>query len=178
MTAPPTACQIALAILVVAAAVYDARQRRIPNWLTLPGLLAGLLLSTILDGLDGLRGAALGTALALAVYVPLYALRALGGGDVKLMAAVGALAGPSNWLAIFAITSVAGGAAALLLILARGRLGQTLGNIGFIFTRLATLRPPHENPELDVRSTAGLRLPHGVMIAFGTLMFLGVAARL
>ena len=71
--------------------------------------------------LGGSREALLGTGLALLVYIPLFALRAVGGGDVKLMAAVGSMAGPKAWIAIFLITAIAGGVIAMVLIVGEGQ---------------------------------------------------------
>lgn len=155
--------------LVAVAAVYDYFQRRIPNWTVAAGMIAALSLDAAL----GLwRDSLLGMGLALAVYLPFYLLRAMGAGDVKLMLAVGALTGPSHWLGIFVITSVLGGAVALVVLISRGRLGHALSNIGIILRRLARLQAPAEaSPELDVRSAQSVKLPHGVVIAFGTLIY-------
>ncbi len=154
------------------AAVYDGRYRRIPNWLTLAGWMAGVGLNVWLSGWTGLRAALLGFALAFAVYLPLYLLRGVGGGDVKLMGAVGAITGPSAWLSIFVITALLGGAAALVILLSRGRLGRALGNIGYLLWELAHGRPPYAREELDVRSGQSMKLPHGVVIACGSLVYL------
>ncbi|MDX2181298.1 MAG: A24 family peptidase [Bryobacteraceae bacterium] len=94
--------------LAAAATWFDLRERRIPNWLC----AAGFALGVALHWRDGLLGA----ALAMAIYAPLYLLRGVGAGDVKLMAAVGAIAGPWNWLGVFAFSSLATLAAALWAI--------------------------------------------------------------
>ena len=161
----PTAQHLLLAALVITAAAFDLRTRRIPNWLCAAGFLLGLF--------GGAREALLGAGLALLIYVPLFALRAVGGGDVKLMAAVGSIAGPASWLAIFLITAIAGGLIALVLIAMKGRFRRTLRNLRIVVTELAHLRAPHAaEPELDVSSGRGLRLPHGCTIAAGTLIYL------
>src|SRR5580692_11271562 len=103
------ATTVLLAVLVIAAAIFDLRTRRIPNWLCAVGLIGGFAFQTT-------REAALGAGLALLIYVPLFALRAVGGGDVKLMAAVGSIAGPKSWIAIFLTTAILGGAIALVMI--------------------------------------------------------------
>src|SRR5258708_213689 len=94
---PPPGAEALLLAIVLGAAVYDVRYRRIPNWLTVAGVLAGLLLNSFLYqgtspavfGFPGLFFALKGLFVAFGVYVFLYALRAMGAGDVKLMAAVG-----------------------------------------------------------------------------------------
>ena len=168
-----------LLILVLCAAYFDARTRRIPNWLTVSGVLAGIALNTFLyPGLSGLWFALKGLALAFGVYLALHLLRAMGAGDVKLMAAVGSIVGAGDWFGIFLITAVAGGILSIVVSIAKGRLGKTLFNVGFILSEMKSLRPAYlKNEELDVKSDKGLRMPHGVVIAVGTLIFLVLSAR-
>ena len=162
-----------MAAITIVAAFTDIRSRRIPNWLVLSGLAAGFGLNIILSGWPGLKSAALGFGLALLIYVPLFILRAMGGGDVKLMAAVGCLAGPQAWLIIFILASVAGGLYAIFLLLARGALGGALSNILHIVKELVRLRLPFRSkPQLDIGHSLALSVPHGVSIAAGTLLFL------
>src|SRR5206468_6742745 len=104
--------RVCLALLVLVAAVYDLRFRRIPNWLNLSGIILGFGLNAFLFQWSGTAKAGEGMLLAVAVYLPLYVLRGMGAGDVKLMAAVGALVGPGNWFEIFIATALLGGAAA------------------------------------------------------------------
>jgi prepilin peptidase CpaA len=168
-----TPAELFLILLVLTAAAFDVRTRRIPNWLCATGLVCGFACQTALFGLAGAREAILGAGLALLIYVPLFALRAVGGGDVKLMAAVGSIAGPKAWIAIFLITAIAGGAMALVLIAVKGRMRRTLRNVGVLLTELIHLRAPHRvEEELDVSSNKGLRLPHGCSIAIGALLFI------
>jgi prepilin peptidase CpaA len=158
---------VLLAVLVTAAAIFDLRTRRIPNWLCAAGLIGGFICQTT-------REAALGAGLALLIYIPLFALRAVGGGDVKLMAAVGSLAGPKAWIAIFLITALAGGVIALIMIAVKGRTARTLHNVGILLTELAHFRAPYRaEQELDVTNGQGLRLPHGCTIAVGALSWAG-----
>jgi prepilin peptidase CpaA len=77
---------------VVAAAGFDVRTHRIPNWLVLLGAvtcIAGQMIQPALLGF-GSAGALKGIAVGFAILLPLYLLRATGAGDVKLMAMVGA----------------------------------------------------------------------------------------
>ena len=165
--------QAALATLVLIAAAFDVRYRKIPNWLVLTGLLTGVSLSYLFYGGHGLKEALLGAFLAFAVYFPLFALRAMGAGDLKLMVAVASFTGPSNWIALFLITAILGGVIAILLLLYRGQLGKTLGNVLIVLGELSHLRAPyHRDPALDVAHPGAIRLPHGISIAAGTLLFL------
>jgi prepilin peptidase CpaA len=177
-TFPPTAIAALLLALVFAAAAYDIAFRRIPNWLTAAGVLLGLAANTFLyQGWPGLRFSLAGLFVAFAVYFALHAIHAMGGSDVKLMAAVGSLAGWQNWIGIFLITAVLGGVAAVIVVTLRRRVGKTLRNVGFIFSEMKSGRAAYiKNEELDVRSSKALRLPHGAVIAAGTAVFLAICA--
>jgi prepilin peptidase CpaA len=99
----------------------------------------------------------------------------MGAGDGKLMAAVGSLVGWKAWIAIFLITAILGGIAAIFVSLLRRRLKKTLWNVGFVLSEMRHGRPAYlASQELDVRSSQGLRLPHGVVIAAGTLIFVAL----
>ena len=173
----PNTLKALLALIVITAAIFDGRWRRVPNWLTVPGVLLGIALNTILLGSEGLRSSLEGLGLALVIYLALFLLRAMGGGDVKLMAAVGAIAGGSNWLSIFVLTLLFGGVAAIILILARRRVRQTFQNMWLIIASLGSGQAPYKrNPQLDVRSEESVRLPHAVTIACGALAFLAAQA--
>jgi len=182
LTYLPPVMQAVLLLMVVTAGIYDLRYRRIPNWLTLTGLILGFGLNTFLypaetSPLGGLKRAALGMGLALLVYFPLYLLRAMGAGDAKLMAAIGSLVGPGNWIVLFVVTAILGGVTALIVLLFAGRIRKTFWNVGWIMSEVVHLRAPyHSSEELDVRSSRGMRMPHGAVIALGTIAFLAAKA--
>ncbi len=169
----PATLQATLLALVLTAAVFDYLYRRIPNWLVVTGFILGLALRTIIEGWQGLATAAQGFGLAFLVYLIFYALRAMGAGDVKLMAAVGAISGPTNWFSIFLLTSVTGGILAIGLLLLRGGLARAIANVTVIIGELSHGRAPHRaEPALDVGSRTAVTLPHGITIAIGTVLFL------
>ncbi len=166
---------LALRLVLVGAALlagwFDFRFRKIPNWLTLAGLLLGFALNFYLSGPDGLISSAEGLALATTIYLPLYLLRGMGAGDVKLMAAIGSLSGPADWLIIFLVTSLLGGIAGLVLVLSRKRFTHTWFNVLTLLGSLSRFQAPYRtNNELDVREKQSLRLPHGTVIACGATL--------
>jgi prepilin peptidase CpaA len=109
------------AAIASVAALIDLRSRRIPNWLTLAAVLAGLAWHTLRDGPTGLSVALAGAALGLALLLPFYMVRGVGAGDVKLLAAIGALVGPQTLVSVAIYGALVGGAISLVL-LARSRL--------------------------------------------------------
>lgn len=176
MSLPPLAIRVLLLLLVLLASLFDIRKHRIPNWLSLTGAVLAIALNTFLFEMAGLWYSLKGLGLAFAIYFVLYLLRGMGAGDVKLMAAVGAAVGPFNWLGILFLTAVIGGVAALGLAGSKGRLHRTFVNMWLLLLSLRHGRAPYrDNPALDVGSEMALRLPHGVVIAGGTLAFLAAA---
>lgn len=175
---PPPGAVALLLLVVLGAAVYDVRSRRIPNWLSMSGVLLGLALNAFLyQGWPGLKLSLQGLAMGFGVYFVLYVLRAMGAGDVKLMAAVGAIVGWRDWFGTFLITAIIGGMMALILVTSKGRVKKTLWNLSFIVSELKSGRPAYmKREELDVRSPKALGLPHGAVIAVGTIFFLALAA--
>jgi prepilin peptidase CpaA len=176
----PPRMEAVLLILIVAAAVFDVRYRRIPNWLTVGGAVAGVALNTVIGRPEAGPGFALeGLALGFSLYFVLYVLHAMGAGDVKLMAAVGALTGPANWFGIFIVSAIVGGIMALLMVVIRGRLKATFWNVGYILGELTRGRPAYlDKEELDVKNPKAMGLPHGAVIAIGTIFFLAISPHL
>jgi prepilin peptidase CpaA len=176
-TLPPPGIAILLLALVVGAAGFDIPFRRIPNWLTATGVLLGIAMNTFLyQGWPGLRLSLMGLAVAFGVYFVLYSMRAMGAGDVKLMAAIGAMVGWQDWVGIFLATAIVGGFASMVLMAMRGRIKKTLWNVGFVLTEMRNGRAAYlSNQELDVRSGKALGLPHGAVIMAGCLVFLGLS---
>jgi prepilin peptidase CpaA len=179
-TLPPPGIEVVLLIVVLAAAIYDVRYRRIPNWISVSGALSGLGLNSFLyGGAPGLVFALKGLGLGFGFYLVLYILHAMGAGDVKLMGAVGAILGWQDWVGIFLVSSVIGGIMAFALMLTRGRVMKTFWNIGYILGEMRHGRAAYvTRQELDVKSPASVGLPHGAVIAIGTIFYLAISTRL
>lgn len=124
---PPVAVLVLVAVLLLLA-VVDAEQRRLPNAVVLPGIIAAVLLSP--DRAAAMAGGAMGFLLFLGLYLlgrRLYGPGALGAGDVKLAALVGAAVGwPGAGYALLLGIVLAGGAAVWLSLSGRGGRGATL----------------------------------------------------
>lgn len=126
-------CVVACAI----ATVTDLRAYRIPNWLSVGAIVAGLVVNPVaqlvVHGPAGAKAGALaataGCLLMLLVFGLFGALRFVGMGDVKLMAGVGALLGWPLAMGALIYVTLAGGILALLYALGRGQLGDVLRNI-------------------------------------------------
>lgn len=177
MTSLPPVIQVLLLAVVLTACFTDIRARRIPNWLTFPAILAGFAVNLFLDPANGFWVSLEGFGVAMLLYLPLFVLRAMGAGDVKLMAAVGALAGPLNWLGIMFFTAIIGGVLGVIAVIRTKRGQQTWFNVKMLLGSLAHRNMPYEvNSELDVSSQTALRLPHAVSIAGGVICFLSFAA--
>jgi prepilin peptidase CpaA len=97
-------------VLLGAALVTDIRQMIIPNRLTMPALLLGAIAHIACDGAAGLRLSALGAACGAGMLLALYLMRAVGAGDVKLFAALGAWLGPAaaSEVAMYAVIAAGG----------------------------------------------------------------------
>jgi prepilin peptidase CpaA len=159
----------ALALLLAALAGWtDWRSRRIPNWLTMSGLAAGIATNTIARGWPGLRFSLSGAGLGLLLLLPFVLLRSLGAGDWKLAGAVGALLGPSGLIDVLMVTILLAGVMALIVVIRKGRLRQTLGNIAGMLAAIFQLRLP--GPEVSIDNPESSKIPFGVAMAGAVLL--------
>jgi prepilin peptidase CpaA len=156
-------------VLAGVAGFTDWRNRRIPNWLTVSGLIIGIAVNVIASGWGGLKTSLLGAGLGLLVLLPFVFVRSLGAGDWKLAGALGALVG---WevLADLLIASVfVAGIMALGLVIYKRRFKETLRNMGRLLGSLFSLRMPGAEVSLD--NPQSLKIPYGVALALATLFY-------
>ncbi|MGA9901616.1 MAG: A24 family peptidase [Terriglobales bacterium] len=156
-------------LLAIGAGIMDWRHRRIPNWLTVSGLTAGLAINTMIYGWLGVKAALLGTLLGLGLLLPFVLVRSLGAGDWKLAGALGACLGPSQLLAVLLGSILVAGVMALAVVLWKGRLKQTLLNIADLLAALFSLRMPGAEVSLD--SPQSTKIPFGVAMALAVLFY-------
>ena len=162
------------ALLALIAGFTDLRSRRIPNWLTVPALCAGIIANTVLGGWAGLKTSLLGAGLGLLLLLPFVMLRSLGAGDWKLAGAMGAFVGPSVLIDLLLASVFVAGVMALVLVIYKGRMRQTLRNMGHIVKSLAMFHMPGREVSLD--NPESTKVPYGVALALTVLLYGGRAA--
>jgi prepilin peptidase CpaA len=170
-----TAGTAMLAALMLAAVTTDLRSRRIPNRLVLTGLAlaAGLHAVAMATGTLPMAGRAwwaplAGFAAGIALLMPLHLLRAMGAGDVKLMAMAGAFVGAEAALGVALYTLLAGGLLSLAFMVGRGVAAQTLANVRCMLADWALRAGAGQGVRLAPLQVTAARLPYAVAIALGT----------
>jgi len=155
--------------LLLLAAAIDVRQRRIPNWLTAGMMLAGLSRAALIGGWSGLGHSAAGLFASAAAPFALFALGALGGGDVKLLAGVGAWLGPSAGVAVFAVQCVIGLGLVLFQAMTQRRTILLFRNTALLAATISQqgLAPVRDGGAGSF-STIDRPLPYAVPVALAT----------
>lgn len=172
-----------LLTLLAAATIADFARRRIPNLIVAAGLLLGIGLNTFLPegfglfnrygpGGLGLTAALGGALVGGGLLLPLYMLRAMGAGDVKLMAMVGAYLSPMQALGAGLVVLLVGGILSLIFALRRGVMQKMFANLRLIFIGAFSSLLLREAPDLDVGAASAGRAPYGLAIALGTAAYL------
>ena len=164
----------ALTGLLVLAAISDCRSHRIPNWIVLFGIGFALIDQCVRWlPLEGPLFALAGLFVGLLLFLPLYLLRAMGAGDVKLLAMVGAFLGPADTFRVALATLVVGGAMAIAFVLIKGTTLRMVQNLNALFqVGFLDVLGGHA-PSLRVNPSASAgKLPYGVAIAVGTIGYL------
>ena len=156
-------------IVVLAATATDLRSRRIPNWLVLPFLAIGIVVSAWLHGWHGVAQSLEGMALGLVLYGALFVVGGMGAGDVKLCAAIGAWIGPQQLFLALVFTALAGGLMALAWAVCGGFFGELMKGTGDLV--LGRIRRG-EDPALAAETGSVLKrnMPYAPAIAIGTLI--------
>ncbi|MBV8632383.1 MAG: prepilin peptidase [Silvibacterium sp.] len=162
-------------VCAFAGAAFDIRSRRVPNFLTLPGICCGLMMHLVLGGWAQLGTAALAGLICFGIFLIFWLAGGMGAGDVKLMTAAGCLAGLPHVGNLLVSTALAGGVMAIVMALWRGRAKETLLNVGALVVhhRIEGLTP---HPSLNISNSQTLRLPYAVPIATGCALALCLAA--
>lgn len=150
---------IVIAILAISSGYSDLKVRRIPNFLTLPGILAGFILNFAILGLPGLKSSAIGFLIGFSFFLIFYLFGGMGAGDVKLMGAIGALLGYPLILQSFLFTAIAG--LGIVLALMFPVISYSFKTMNF--SNIWSLRKTY--------------IPYGLAISIGTLLTLAFNLR-
>jgi prepilin peptidase CpaA len=163
---------VMVAGLLVLLAVYsDIRWRKIPNCLTLPAIALGFFSNFLGNSWNGLVFAFLGLLLGTGLLVLPYLFGGMGGGDVKLMGALGAMLGSYAVLNIFLYTTLAGGAIGIVVAIANKSFVVILKKVWVLLKCIFLLRAPLAGAGLFKTSMA---IPYGLAIGLGTFLYLFV----
>jgi prepilin peptidase CpaA len=164
----PVILGLAVALALIAGWT-DWRSRRIPNWLTVPGFVAGVLVNVAVGGWAGLKVSLLGAGLGLLVLLPFVFLRSLGAGDWKLAGALGAFVGWEAMANLLMGSVFVAGVMALVLVIYKRRFKQTLRNIWRLLGSMLSFHMPGAEVSLD--NPESLKVPYGVALALTTVLF-------
>lgn len=163
---------IILTILLIIACWQDYLEFRIKNKLVITGALLGIALNTFLTAETGFVSGLIGLGLGLLLLLPLYLLRIMGAGDVKLLAMVGAFVGQQAIFEVFLYTLIVGGFLALIFSLWQGTLRKIIDNAVLICllvlsTQKSEIVKGNFSFAVDASQSAG-KLPYALAITIGT----------
>ena len=164
-----------LIVLLVVAAVTDCRTFRIPNWLTGGGLLFGLAWTTLVPPLPGgsWTWPVAGMLVGFLALLPLYVIRAVGAGDVKLMAMTGAFLGWHDTLFAMLFSLVAAGVAAMVFATVRGVVPRMLENTRQVLFNLTVSAIGGHRPAVHIEPGKSIgKLAYGASTAVGTIGYM------
>lgn len=171
ITDPRTGVLIALLVI---AAVSDFKTLRIPNWLTFGGVLFGLIYNTVAPWSPdaGFLWALQGLLVGFLIMLPLYVLKVMGAGDVKLMAMIGAFLGLPDTLYVVLTIFVVGGIAALTFALRKKAWKQMFGNVKNVTQMMMFSAIGGVKPEIQLAASQSVgRMPYGVSMSVGTVCY-------
>jgi prepilin peptidase CpaA len=160
---------ILAAAFALTAGTTDFRCRKIPNWLTYPAIPIAILLHWLIAGSHAALLSLAGAAVGLGVLLPFVLLGGLGGGDWKLMGALGAFFEPQRLVPVLILTLMINGIMALTLVLWKKRVGQTARNVGRIAGSVFKFRSP--GSDLSIDNSEAEKIPFGIAAALATLLY-------
>lgn len=148
-------------------AYYDVRYRRIPNAFVIATFIAGVAMNTIFGGLQGTYTSFAGCGLAFILMFMLHIFGAMGAGDVKLFAAIGAVTGAHLVVPTFLIVVLTGGLLAIVSMLRAGIVMSTMHRVLQIFVGML---PGWQMPKFAVPADRRYTIPYGVAITLGSII--------
>ncbi|RQD73600.1 MAG: prepilin peptidase [Candidatus Syntrophonatronum acetioxidans] len=174
-----------LLILLISSVIFDLTQKKIPNFLTFPVILFGLIFHTASGMFNGLLFSLWGFLLGIGLFLIPFMVGGMGGGDVKLLGAIGALKGTEFVFIATFYTAICGGVIALIYLALKGELINTLKKVlGLLVKPLLMVLAMkfrssyikeldlYFSPSLQGREKKSLFFPYGVAIGIGTVIAL------
>jgi prepilin peptidase CpaA len=162
---------ILLLPLAIIIGYYDVRYRRIPNAFVLATLASGVAINAIFAGLPGVAGSLMGCALGFILMFMLHVFGAMGAGDVKLFAAIGAVTGAQLIVPTFIVVIITGGLLAVVSIIRAGIVKTTMHRVLQIFVGML---PGWEMPRFAVPADRKYTIPYGVAITMGSIISVAI----
>jgi prepilin peptidase CpaA len=166
---------VVVLVAALTAAVTDVLRFKVHNALTLPLLVGGLAYHSVNHGVDGFVASLAGAMLGFGVLIGFYLMGGMGGGDVKLLSAIGAWLGLYLTFWIFITSSLAAGVYALVLVVRHRMAGETWTNLRIIWYRLAAIGrhfAAEDSVEAEVKrpDRRGRIVPFAAMVAVGVVV--------
>ncbi|PAY21117.1 prepilin peptidase [Rhodopirellula sp. SM50] len=166
-------------VVLIVAAVIDGAILKVPNWLTFPFIICGWVHCTIQGGMAGLGWSLLGTFVGMMLLLVLRNVGGMGGGDVKLLAGVGAWLGTVVTLYAFAATAIVGGIMAVFMIWKSGNWTKHYAMALQILEEWKTVKKPAELSKIArERKPTMYLLPYGIPMAIGSILYFAYAGML
>ena len=155
------------AILILAAWI-DGKELKVPNWITFPMVLSGLVYSATIG--DGISAGLLGMCCGLLCLLPLYSVGGMGAGDVKLMAGIGAWVGWEITFYSFCVSVIVGAVMAVIMVASRGAWKKHYEQFLMILSEWSVIKNPYELSKIAAeRKPTMFLLPYGIPICIGTI---------
>ena len=168
-----------VSVVLIVAAVIDGKILKVPNWLTFPFILSGWAYGLIAGGFAGLGYSLLGTFVGMMLLLVLRNVGGMGGGDVKLLAGVGAWLGTVTTLWVFAATAIVGGIMAAVMIWMSGNWRKHYAMAHQILHEWKTIKDPEKLSAIArERKPTMYLLPYGIPMAIGAVIYFAGAGML
>lgn len=164
-----TPALVVLALMLAVAVYVELKERRIPNWLTLSGMALGLLIA-YWQGTPAFASSIIGLIIGFGFLFIFYVFGGVGGGDVKLMGAAGALMGRFLIQEALVYTAFIGAFLAVLMVIWRK---DFWARIAWGFKQLAYWK---KNESGEMKPATPIAVPYGIAIALGCLLALLVGS--
>jgi prepilin peptidase CpaA len=156
-----------LLLALISAGISDVRSSRVPNFITFPLILVGLGFHAIAESGNGILFSVEGLGLGFSLLIGFYVYGGMGAGDVKLLAAVGAVVGPLNVFVGFLFASLLGGLYAVAMMGWHLGLSRTAERIKIILVSMAFMKV---NVAASLEQTSLPKLRYALVIGLGTLI--------